>query len=161
LLAGSVKLMRAAVIYLKCRYLLAGLLAMAMIAPWVSPAAPQAGPTADSLTQQPELAAAVAQYRRALEEYNRAWQSYTTASSAYWNLVRERRQLRNARGVRGEPLSILDYVLAQPPAYAGPPKPRDPLKPEVSPPRVYVPAVADFVAAARDEFKFIPRFPQS
>src|SRR4029077_1932499 len=59
------------------------------------------------------------------------------------------------------PVSIADYVLTQPPAYTGPPKPQNPLKPEVQPPRIYVPVVADFVAAARQEFKFVPRFPQS
>ena len=51
------------------------------------------------------------QYRRALEEYNKAWQSYAAAASAYWNLVSERRQLRNGKRARGEPLSIADYVL--------------------------------------------------
>src|SRR5262249_36652322 len=111
--------------------------------------------------QQPELAAAMAQYRRALEEYNRAWQSYITASSAYWNQISEKRQFRNTKRARGEPISISDYVLTQPPVYTGPPKPQNPLKPEVPPPRIYVPVVADFVAAARQEFKFIPRFPQS
>jgi hypothetical protein len=147
--------------HLKWNYLPAGLLAIAMTALWLSPAMPQTNPGADALAQQPEPAAALAQYRRALEEYNRAWQSYTAASGAYWNLISEKRQLRNAKRARGEPLSISDYVLAQPPAYTGPPKPRNPLKPEVSPPPVYVPVVADFVAAARDEFKFIPRFPHS
>jgi hypothetical protein len=150
-----------AAMHLKCRCLPAGLLVIAMTAVWLSPAVPQNAQTADAPVQQPELAATVAQYRRALEEYNRAWQSYTAASSAYWNLISAKRQLRNGKRARGEPLSISDYVLVQPPAYTGPPKPRNPLKPEVAPPRVYVPVVADFVAAARDEFKFIPRFPHS
>jgi hypothetical protein len=153
--------MLAAVAHLKRHCLPTGLLAVAMIASWISPAAPQSSPTTDALVAQPELAAALAQYRRALEDYNRAWQSYTAASGAYWNLISEKRQLRNAKRARGEPLSISDYVLAQPPVYTGPPKPRNPLKPEVSPPRAYVPVVADFVAAARDQFKFVPRFPRS
>jgi hypothetical protein len=153
--------MLAPVIHLKKRYWPAGLLAIAIMAPWISPAAPQVAQTADALAQQPELAAAMAQYRRALEEYTRAWQSYSTASSTYWNQISEKRQLRNAKRARGEPISISDYVLTQPPVYTGPPKPRNPLKPEVAPPRIYVPVVADFVAAARQEFKFVPRFPQS
>jgi hypothetical protein len=139
----------------------AGLLALAMTAPWISPALSQTGPADAPPAQQPEPAVAMGQYRRALEEYNRAWQTYSAASSAYWNFISQKRQLRNAKRARGESLSISDYVLAQPPAYTGPPKPRNPLKPEVSPPRVYVPVVADFVAAARDEFKFIPLFPHS
>jgi hypothetical protein len=155
------KIMLAAVTHLTRHYFPAGLLAIAMTAPLVAPAAPQTGSTTDASTQQPELAAALAQYHRALDEYNRAWQSYSAASSAYWNLISQKRQLRNAKRARGEPLSISDYVLTQPPAYTGPAKPRNPLKPEVSPPRAYVPVVADFVVAARDEFKFIPRFPHS
>ncbi|MGE5366590.1 MAG: hypothetical protein ACM3PO_04880 [Betaproteobacteria bacterium] len=152
--------MLAPFIQLKWRYL-AGVLAVAITAFLVSPAAPQSSQPADALAQQPELAAAMAQYRRALEEYNRAWQSYTAASSVYWGLISEKRQLRNAKRARGEPVSISDYVLTQPPIYTGPPKPRNPLKPEVAPPRTYVPVIADFVAAARQEFKFVPRFPQS
>jgi hypothetical protein len=139
----------------------ATLLSLLIAAAQISPAAAQTTQSADALAQQPELAAAMAQYRRALEEHNRAWQSYTAASSAYWNLISEKRQMRNAKRARGESVSISDYVLAQPPIYTGPPKPRNPLKPEVPPPRIYVPVVVDFVAAARQEFKFIPRFPQS
>src|SRR6516225_7117462 len=148
--------------HLKWHYRPAGLLAIAIAAALlVSPAAPQSSQPVDTLAQQPELAAAMAQYRRALEEYNRAWQSYTAASSVYWNQISEKRQLRNAKRARGKPISMSDYVLAQPPVYTGPPKPQHPFKPEVPPPRIYVPVVADFVTAARQEFKFIPRFPQS
>ena len=153
--------MLARVIDLKWRNWPAGLLAIAVAALLVSPVASQSSQPVDALAQQPELAAAMAEYRRALEEYNRAWQSYTAASSAYWNQISEKRQLRNAKRARGEPVSISDYVLTQPPVYTGPPKPKNPLKPEVPPPRIYVPVVADFVAAARQQFKFVPRFPQS
>jgi hypothetical protein len=123
--------------------------------------APAQSPQTDEQAQQPKLAAALAQYRSALEEYNKAWQSYAGALSAYWKLISEKRQLRNAKRAHGEPLAISDYVLAQPPVYTGPPKPRNPLGPELPSPRLYVPVVADFVTAARQEFKFIPRFPQS
>jgi len=146
-----------AVIHPRWRYLPAAVLSIALAAPWASPTE-NAGST---VALSPELAAAMAQYRRALEEYNKAWQSFTAASSAYWDLISEKRKLRNAKRARGEPLSISDYVLTQPPVYTGPPKPRNPLKPEVPPARIYVPVVADFVAAARQEFKFVPRFPQS
>ena len=145
-----------AVIHPGWRYLPAAILSIALAAPWASPTIAQNAGSA--VAQQPELAAAMVQYRRALEEYNRAWQSYTAASSAYWNLISEKRQLRNAKRARGEPVSISDYVLTQPPVYTGPPKPRNPLKPEVPPPRIYVPVVADFVAAARQEFKFVPAY---
>jgi hypothetical protein len=139
----------------------AALLSLLIAAAGIAPAAAQSPQTADVLTQQPELAAAMAQYRRALEDYNKARQSFTAASSAYWNSISEKRQLRNAKRARGEPIIISDYVLVQPPVYTGPPKPPNPLKPEVSPPRARVPVVADFVTAARQEFRFVPRFPQS
>jgi hypothetical protein len=140
------------------RFLLAATLTILLAAPWISPAASQ--------TAQPDLApsdtAAMAQYRRALEDYNKAWQSYAAAASTYWNLVSEKRQLRNGKRARGEPLSISDYVLTQPPVYTGPPKPVNPLKPESRLPHpVYVPVVADFLVAARREFSFAPRLPQS
>jgi len=109
----------------------------------------------------PDLAAAMAQYRRALEAYNEAQRIYAAVASAYWHSISEKRQLRNAKRSRGEPLLIDDYVLDQPPVYTGPPKPRNPLQPEAPPPRVYVPVVADFLAAARREFKFEPRLPQN
>src|SRR5207248_888933 len=119
-------------------YLLAAVLIGALAALSISPAASQ--------TAQPDLAsapsdptAAMPQYRRALEEYNKAWQSYVAVASAYWNLVSERRQLRNGKRARGEPLSISDYVLAQPPVYTGPAKPVNPLKPEARPRPAYVP----------------------
>jgi hypothetical protein len=151
--------MVAARIYSWRRYLLAAALTGLLAAPCISPA--------ESQTVQPDLApapsdmaAAMAQYRRALEEYNKGWQSYAAAAGTYWNLVSERRQLRNGKRARGEPLLISDYVLAQPPVYTGPPKPVNPLKPEARPGPAYVPVVADFLAAARQEFKFAPRLPQ-
>ena len=153
--------MLSAVTLLKSRYLPATLLAIAMTTTCLSPATPQTSQPPDALVQPPGPAAAMAHYRHALEEYDKAWQSYAAASSAYWTLISDKRQLRNAKRARGEPLSLSDYVLAQPAIYTGPPKPRNPLTPEVPPARIYVPVVADFVAAARQEFKFIPRFPQS
>ncbi len=109
----------------------------------------------------PNLAAAMAQYRRALEEYERAHQTYAAAASAYWSAIAEKRRLRNAKRARGEPLTIDDYVLSQPPVYTGPPKPQNPLQPEAPPHRAYVPVVADFLAAAQQEFRFSPRQPQN
>jgi len=143
-------------------YLLAAVLSIALTAfavPWASPASAQNAGSAVGLS--PELASAMAQYHRALDEYNKARQSYAAASDAYWNLISEKRQLRNTKRACGEQLSITDYVLVQPPIYTGPPKPQNPLKLELPSRPAYVPLVADFVAAARQEFKFTPRFPQS
>jgi hypothetical protein len=53
-------------------------------------------------------------------------------------------------------------VLLQPPVYTGPPKPQNPsLPPQPPKPPPYVPVVADFLAAALNEFQFSPRVPQS
>jgi hypothetical protein len=111
----------------------------------------------------PAPAAAMAQYRRALAEYTDAQEKYAAVAAAYWGWIAEKRHLRTAKRANHEPISIDDYVLTQPPVYSGPPKPRDPSKPnEQTPPRLaYVPVVADFLAAAQQEFKFVPRTPQS
>jgi len=107
-----------------------------------------------------DLAAALAQYHRALEAYDRARQSYGAAAHAYWVAIAAKRQLRNAKRSRGEEISLDDYVLAQPPVYTGPPRPRNPIQPEVPARPPYVPVVADFLAAAQAEFRFTPRLPQ-
>jgi hypothetical protein len=101
----------------------------------------------------------MAQYRRALEAYDAAQQSYSVAAGAYWRSITEKRKIRIGKRAGGEPLAIEDYVLVQPPVYTGPPKPRNPLEPEAPSHRAYVPVVADFLAAARQEFKFAPRLP--
>ena len=146
--------------YRRFRYLLAASILLA-------PAALQAQP-ADGRNQPPlaasALAAAMAQYRRALAEYMEAQASYAAATGAYWSSIAEKRRLRATKRVNHEPISLDDYVLAQPPVYAGPPRPRNPSKPsEEAPPApaIYVPVVADFLAAAQREFKFVPRMPQS
>jgi hypothetical protein len=115
-----------------------------------------------SVHGQTNAEGAMADYRRALAEYETAHAAYEAGAEAYWTKISERRHIRAAKRANNEPLSIGDYVLAQPPVYTGPPKPRDPSRPE-EPPAVppYVPVVADFLAAARAEFKFVPRMPQS
>jgi len=109
------------------------------------------------------LPAAMAQYRRALAEYLRARASYEAASEAYWRSITEKRRARWAKRANHEPIVLDDYVLTQPPVYSGPPKPRDPSKPyeEAPPPAARVPVVADFLAAAFAEFRFVPRLPNS
>jgi len=159
----------APITYRWCCLLAAGLaisLATLRVASAESPALPPASappavaPPATPPVPPADPATAMAQYRRALEDYNKAWQSYSVTANAYWNSIVEKRKVRNAKRASGEPLSIDDYVLTQPPVYKGPPKPRNPFKPEVPPRPAYVPVVNDFLAAARQEFKFSPRLPQ-
>jgi hypothetical protein len=107
-------------------------------------------------------ALAVAKYRQELEAYLQARDAYQAAAKTYWSSITEKRRSRNGKRPRGAALSIDDYVLDQPPVYSGPPKPRDPSKPaEPAQPPPYVPVVADFLAAAINEFKFAPRMPRN
>lgn len=148
---------------LDCR--LACLLAAVFL---LSPSALRAQTAADSQprsaspVQQQNLAAAMAQYRRALAEYEQAHAAYEAVAEAYWNAIAEKRHRRAAKRLNHEPISPDDYVLTQPPVYTGPPKPRDPSKPgEEAKPAPYVPIVADFLVAAEREFKFVPRMPHN
>ncbi len=144
--------------YRHALFLLAACLVVASAALRSLPAAAQSG---QPMAGSPNLAAAMAQYRNALDAYEHVHAIYAAAAGAYWREIAAKRQLRNAKRAHGEALSLDDYVLAQPPVYGGPPKPRNPLKPEVPPQRAYVPVVADFLSAAQREFKFAPQLPQS
>jgi hypothetical protein len=140
-----------------CAGVLAVLLAM-------GPAAAQSAEVRQAAVAVPASPAAMAQYRRALAEYEEAHAAYAAEAEAYWNLIAQKRRERAAKRAGQQPLTLDDYVLTQPPAYTGPPKPVDPSQaPEEKPPssRPYVPVVADFLAAAQQEFKFVPRQPQS
>lgn len=133
-------------------------LPVAAIAASLAAGAPMAGAQGESTTA-PLTADAMADYRRALAEYQKAHAAYAAAAEAYWSSIAQQRHLRSAKRANHEPISIDDYVLAQPPVYTGPPRPRDPSKPPAPPP--YVPVVDDFLGAAREEFNFVPRLPQS
>jgi hypothetical protein len=130
-----------------------------------------AGPVAAQTAQMrqaavavPATPAAMAQYQRALAEYQEAHDAYVAEADAYWSLITQKRRERIAKRAGQQAIALDDYVLTQPPVYSGPPKPVDPSQPPEEKPkanRPYVPVVADFLAAARDEFKFVPRPPQS
>jgi len=137
------------------------LLAAGLIVASAAFGAPAAAQSSQPPAGPVNLGAAMAQYHSPLEAYNQFHDAYAAAASAYWREIAAKRQLRNAKRARGEALSLDDYVLTQPPVYSGPPKPRNPLKPEAPPQRVYVPVVADFLSAAEREFKFAPQRPQS
>ena len=140
---------------------LAGLL-VASIVLWPPGLHAQAADKAKHALPAAALPNAMAQYRRALAEYQSAWTTYNAVAEAYWRSIAEKRHVRSAKRTNHEPISLDDYVLTQPPVYTGPPKPRDPSKPEEAPPPPpYVPVVADFLGAAQREFKFAPQMPQS
>jgi hypothetical protein len=138
-----------------------GLLLALLLAPLPAMAA-AASPGAATVAPAPP-GAAMAEYRRALEAYTAARRKYEAQAAAYWNAIADKRRIRNAKRHGDKEILLEDYVLTQPPVYAGPPRPVDPSKPaENEPPRRgYVPVVADFLAAAAKHFDFVPQRPQS
>ena len=108
------------------------------------------------------LDAAMAAYRRRLEAYTSARAAFDEIAAAYWSAIVEKRSARSAKRRNRQPILLDDYVLTQPPVYSGPPKPTDPSAPaEPAPPRAYVPAVADFLQAAAEQYKFVPQRPRN
>jgi hypothetical protein len=103
-------------------------------------------------------------YQSAAEQYARARRAFDDEAGAYWRSITEKRQIRNAKRRNNEPIQIDDYVLTQPPVYAGPPRPIDPAAPDAEPtaPRKPdIPVLADFLKAAAEQFRFVPQRPES
>jgi hypothetical protein len=128
--------------HLLCCFLLAGL-PLAAAAQDVSPAV-------------------LADYQAKLEDYQRAHAAYEEQASRYWDGIADKRRGRNAKRRNHEPIALNDYVLTQPPVYAGPAKPVSPLPPPppVSP-KPEIPVLADFLAAASEQWGFAPDLPAS
>src|SRR5262249_61480534 len=102
-----------------------------LVAPPVAHAQPPAMTTAD--------------YQARLAQYQAARNAYEAEAAPYWDQVAEKRRTRNAKRRDHLPISLDDYVLAQPPIYSGPPRPVDPQAPAPPPAeRPEIPVVADF-----------------
>ena len=121
------------------------------------------GASVGAQTAKPAVSpAAMAAYHHALAAYNKVHDAYVAAAAAYWSAIAVKRKARFAKRARNGSLVIDDYVLTQPPVYSGPPKPVDPSTPKKeTPPAPAVPVVADFLNAAVEEYKFVPRRPQN
>jgi hypothetical protein len=117
-------------------------------------------PAANAQVASASLAEAKADHQRKLAEYFAAQQQFDQMAQPYWKSIGDKRKLRNAKRRNGEPIVAEDYVLAQPPVYAGPPKPVDPA-PEPTPPRAEIPVVADFLKNALAQYQFVPKPPGS
>ena len=107
---------------------------------------------------------AIADYRRKLRIYQEARAAFEEDAGAYWNAIAEKRRGRNAKRRDGQPVSLDDYVLVQPPVYAGPKRPVNPEpeeKEHVERPRKYIPVVADLLKAAATQYQFTPQRPAS
>ena len=99
--------------------------------------------------------------RSAVEHYVRARRVYEQEAEAYWQAVGDKRRARFAKRRAGEPVALDDYVLTQPPLYAGPPRPAGYRMPRRYPrgPIVRIPGMADFLSAASEQFHFAPERP--
>jgi hypothetical protein len=104
---------------------------------------------------------AIAEYRRKLKEYQEARAAFEEEAGAYWAAISEKRKGRNAKRRERQTIALDDYVLTQPPVYAGPKRPVSPEPEEEKPPRERkpLPVVADFLRAAADHFQFVPQRP--
>ena len=101
---------------------------------------------------------AIAEYRRKLKEYQQARAAFDEQAGAYWSSIYEKRKGRNAKRRERQTITLDDYVLTQPPAYAGPARPVSPEPEEEKPPRERkpIPVVADFLKAAAEHFPVRP-----
>lgn len=103
---------------------------------------------------------AIAEYRRQLAQYQEARAAFDQEASAYWNAVSEKRRIRNAKRRDRQQITLNDYVLDQAPLYDGPKRPVNPEPEDTGPStRKDLPVVADFLAAARQQFQFVPQRP--
>jgi hypothetical protein len=133
--------------------------------PGLAPGQPATAPGAPAVTDAPGAAApadekpSAADDRRRLAAYLQARQKYDSEAAAYWGAVADKRRLRRAKRRDGGEVGLDDYVLLQPPRYAGPPPP--PGQEPPGPPRKYIPVVADFLASAQEHFNFTPQRPAS
>ena len=123
-----------------------------------------ARPAAADPPAQADLAPAIAEYQRKLAAYTLARAQYEAEVNTYWTAIAEKRRIRNDKRRNQAEIVAEDYVLTQPPVYSGPRRPVDPAAPDEkppSPPRKYVPVVADFLKAAAEHFHFVPQRPAS
>jgi hypothetical protein len=109
---------------------------------------------------------AIAEYRRRLREYQEARAAFEAEATAYWGSIADKRRGRNAKRREHVAIALDDYVLTQPPVYAGPTRPVNP-QPEPPEPegprreRKPIPVVADLLKAASEQFQFAPQRPTS
>jgi len=120
--------------------------------------------TADAMAQAASPQA-IAEYRRLFREYQQARAAFDEEAGAYWSSIAEKRRGRNARRREHLAIGLDDYVLTQPPVYAGPRRPVNP-EPEPEPeakPRQHkaIPVVADLLQAASEHFQWTPQKPAS
>jgi hypothetical protein len=122
-------------------------------------------PAASDAMAQMTSTPAIAEYRRLLKQYLEAREAFEQEAGAYWNAIADKRRTRNAKRRDHQTIALDDYVLTQPPVYAGPKRPVNPApEPEPErPPREHkaIPVVADLLQAAAQHYQFQPQRPAS
>jgi hypothetical protein len=95
--------------------------------------------------------------------YLAARRAYENAAEAYWQSIADKRRARFAKRRNNEAIKLDDYVLGQPPVYAGPPRPSAYIPPDQDPAskRDPIPTIDDFLRAAEEQYGFVPDRPRS
>ena len=126
-------------------------------------AADGVAPSVSDAMAQGASPSAIAEYRRLLAEYKAARAAFEEEAGAYWSSIAEKRRGRNAKRREHLAIALDDYVLEQPPVYAGPKRPVNPQpeEPDVKPPRPHkaVPVAGDLLQAANEYFQWMPEKP--
>jgi len=136
----------------------AGVAALGCAFLMLSPLAAQAAEAATTTgTETGPMKAAMAEYRKKLAAYNKAYDAYEKVAGPYWRAVTDKRSRRRTKVANHMQITADDYVMTQPPVYAGPEKPDNPLQPGKQ--RSDIPDVEDFLANAKAEFDFVPEAP--
>lgn len=114
---------------------------------------------------------AVAEYRARLDAWREARAAHERKVAAYWQDISAKRSARREKAGNGKTLTLADYVLQQPPVYAGPDAPK---RPDFMPPpaprpvlkkrgdrrfRPGMPVVKDFLRHAKARYQFVPARP--
>jgi hypothetical protein len=135
-------------------------LALSAVPPQATAVEAHIASTADAMAQTASPQA-VLEYRRQLKEYQEARAAFEAEAGAYWSAIAEKRRTRNAKRRERMPITLDDYVLAQPPVYTGPKRPISPAPEEQPPPRQpkVIAVVADLLKAAAEYFQFAPQRP--
>lgn len=109
------------------------------------------------------LEKARADYQKKTKECKAAQAKHEAVAAPYWERIGEKRKARFAKRRAGEAIVLADYVLEQPPVYAGPPCPPDPTARQEDQPddRPALPVVADFLRQAKEHFGFVPDLPRT
>jgi hypothetical protein len=105
-----------------------------------------------------DLDRARAIYRQQLAAYRSARAAYESEAAGYWAAINQKRKRRLYRLRLSEPPVADDYVVEQPPLYSGPPRPKDPDKPDARD-GDEIPVIADFLRNADRHFGFTPEKP--